>query len=134
MALRRPLDVERALYRIEPPFVIERPYLGAIEEGARRLVGNDCAVVPGIPETTHHIDELRRDLVAEIVLRELRLTEIERSLVVRAGDDIPAGAAVAEMIERSESAGDMERFAETRRHRGAESNVGRHHAQRRQQG
>src|SRR5947208_13101952 len=121
MALRRPLDVERTLHRIEPPLVVERPDLRLVEIDARGLVGDDRAVVPGIPETTHHVDELRRDLVAQVVLGEVRLAEIECGPFVSAGDDIPAGAAVAEMIERGEGASDMERLAEARRHRGAET-------------
>src|SRR3954453_5008172 len=112
MALRRPLDVERAFHRIEPALVVERTYLRLVEVDAGRLVGDHRVVVPGIPETAYHVDEFRCDLVAEVMLVEPFLAEIERGFVVGAGDHVPTGAAVAEVIERSDRARNVVGLAE----------------------
>ena len=48
--------------------MIERVDLGLVEEDAGLLVGDDRAVVPGVPQAAHHIDELAGDLVAQVVL------------------------------------------------------------------
>ena len=60
MALRAALDVERPLDRKESSFVIELADLALVEELAGLLVGDDRAVVPGIPKAAHDIDEFAR--------------------------------------------------------------------------
>ena len=49
------------------------------------------------------------------------------------GDDIPAGTAMADQIERGEFAGDMIGLVIGRRRRGHKTNMVGHHGQRRQQ-
>ena len=69
---------------------------------AGRLVGDDGAVVPGVPQPAHDVDEFVRDLVTQVVLVEALLAEVQRRGIVGAGHDVPGGAAAAEMIERRE--------------------------------
>ena len=70
-------------------------------------VAHERVVGPGVPEAGHHVVELARALVALAVLHVLVEPEIERRVRIGGGDDVPAGAAVAEMIERGEAARDV---------------------------
>ena len=66
-------DVERPFDREKSSLVIECVHLGFVEEDAGRPVGDDGAVVPGVPEAPHHVDEFAGDLVAQVVLRKRSL-------------------------------------------------------------
>src|SRR5262245_48687217 len=133
MTLGAAFDVERALDRKEPPLVVERPHLGLVEEGAAGLVGDDRTIVPGVPQPAHDVHEFGGDLVAQVVLVQALAAKIERRGIMGAGHDVPRCPAAAEMVERREAAGNMERLAETRGHGRTEPDVARRHAQRRQQ-
>src|SRR5262249_56609668 len=91
---------------------------------------DDCPIVPRVPQPTHDIHELARDLVAQIVLVEPFLAEVEGGRIMRAGDDVPGRSAAADMIERGKTARDVERLAETRGHGRAEPDVARYRTQR----
>ena len=68
MALRAARHVDRALDLEEPALVVERAHLAGIDVTAGRLVGDDRAVVPAIPQPADDIDELVGALVAQLVL------------------------------------------------------------------
>ena len=84
---------------------------------------HDGAVVPRVPQPAHDVDELGRDLVTQVVLVEALLAEVQRGGIVRARDHVPGGSPAAEMVERREAAGDVERFAEARGDGRAEPDV-----------
>ena len=124
MALRPALDVERAfdLNRSGPCGRAAAPSTcrGRCRSPCRQRSAPSSQQSQS-PRTTS--TNSRCDLVAQIVLVELLLAEIERRLVVGAGHDVPGGAAAAEMIERGEGARDVVRLAEARRHRRAEADM-----------
>ena len=62
---------------------------------------------PAVPQPGHHVVELARAAVALAVLHMLVQPEIERRVRIGGGDDVPAGAAAAQMIERGEAPRDV---------------------------
>ena len=70
-------------------------------------VAHEGVVGPGVPESRHHVVELARAAVALAVLHVLVEPEVERRVRVGGGDDVPAGTAAAEMVERGEAARDV---------------------------
>ena len=60
-----------------------------------------------VPEAGDHIVELARTVIARIVLHLRVLTEIQRRIWIRGGDDVPPRPAAAEMVERGEAPGDV---------------------------
>ena len=107
IALRRPADAERALHREIFAGVIEDVDLGRIDIAARRLVARERVAVVAAPQAAHHIDELLAALVTVAMRGMDRLAEIGGVLIAAAGDQIPAGAAAGQMIERGERARDV---------------------------
>jgi len=71
---------------------------------AARRVGDQRPVIPTIPQPLDHIDKLLGALVAQLVVHLAVEVEVERRLWPRAGDDIPGGAALADMVDRGEQA------------------------------
>src|SRR4029077_20863575 len=102
LSLRATLDVERALHAEEAALVVERAHLGVVEEGAGSPVGNNGAVVPGVPKSAHDVHELGRDLVTQVVLVEALLAEVQGGGIVRARHHVPGGSPAAERVERRE--------------------------------
>jgi hypothetical protein len=54
-----------------------------------------------------HLDELGRALITVAVLGHVVEAEVLRRITPGAGDDVPAGAAAADVIERGEAARDV---------------------------
>src|SRR5262249_50420033 len=73
-------------------------------------------------------------LVTQVVLDQSFLAEVERRRVIRAGNHVPGSPAAAEVINRCERAGDMERLAESGGYGRAQPYVTRHCAECRDQG
>ena len=106
-ALDRPRDVERAAHRQIFALVVEHVQLVGIEIESLRDVADEGVVRPGIPQAGDDVVELARAAVAFAVLHVIAHAEIERRVGIGGRDDIPAGAAAAEMIERSEPPRDV---------------------------
>jgi hypothetical protein len=111
--------------------MVERAHLRRVEVDAGRLVRHDRAVVPAIPEALHDVDELLRDLVAQVVLHVSFAAEVERGLGRRARHHVPGCPPLGDVVEGAEGAGDVVGLAEAGRHGGAEAEVPRRGAQHR---
>ena len=132
-ALHRAGDVERAAHGQVFALVVEHVHFVGIEIQARFDVADKSVVGEGIPQARHHIVELARPLVALGVLHVVFQPEIQRRVRVGGGDDVPAGTAAADMIERSKAAGDVIGLIEGGRAGGDQSDVFGCARQRRQQ-
>ena len=78
-----------------------------VREGAAGLVPQDGAVLPVLPQTSHHLQELI-GLVVTLVVAEMALeTEVLGLGVVDRGDNVPSGPPRRQMIQGSEQAGHM---------------------------
>src|ERR1700733_16145820 len=86
-----------------------------IEEDAARLVMPPRIVRPAVPKTCNDRVEFTRPPVAFVMLNMAGQPEIESRVGVGGRDDIPSGAAIADMVERREATGDMIGFVERRR-------------------
>ena len=70
-------------------------------------VADEGVVGPAVPQAGDHVVELARAAVALGVLHVLVEAEIQRRVRIGGGDDVPAGAAAADMVERGEAARDV---------------------------
>ena len=118
MALRRARDVERAADLEVLALVIERMQLRRIEELPARLVAHEGVVVPAVPQRGDHLGEFVGALVALGVAIVRVAVEVQRLGRHAGGDQVPAGAPAADVIERGELPRHMERLVVARR-RGA---------------
>ena len=109
--LWRAADVQRPLYREEFPLVIESVQFAGAEEFAAGLITHEGVVFPGIPQPFGNVEKLAGDAVTQAVLRVFFAREIFGRAFQRRGHHVPAGAAVAQVIEAGELAGDGERIA-----------------------
>ena len=76
---------------------------------ARLLVGDDGVIVPrAFPELVGDVDIFRGPLVALVVRNDAVEAEVLRRVVADAGDDVPADAAIAQMVEGRDLAGEVE--------------------------
>ena len=96
-------------------------------------VAHERVVGEGVPQAGHHIVEFARPLVALGVLHVVVEPEIQRRIRIGGGDDVPAGAAIADVIERGEAAGDMVGLIEGGRSRRDQPDMFGHGRQCRQQ-
>jgi hypothetical protein len=85
--------------------------LAPVGPHAALAVTDDRAVLPAVPRALNDVDELMRACVPVAVIRVERLTEVGRGQRGDGGDDVPAGPARAEMIQRREPAGQFPRLA-----------------------
>ncbi len=110
MALHRTRDVERSAHLEVRADVVDRADQVGVGEVPARLVEQPCVVGPAVPELLHDLDELGRTGVAVFVRRPL--VEVEVVCLVLAGgrDDVPTRAPVADVVERGELAGELERL------------------------
>ena len=106
-ALHRPGDVERAAHLEICALVVQHMHLVRIEKEAALDVAHEGVVGEGIPQPGDHVIELARPLVALVVLHVVVEAEIQRRIRVGGGDDVPAGAAAADVVERGEAARDV---------------------------
>ncbi len=105
--------------------------LVGIEKEPAFGVADESVIGPGIPQAGHHVVELARAPVARVVLHVIVHAEIQRGIGIGGGHDIPAGAAAAQMIERSKAAGDMIGRIERGRAGGDQPQMLGHHGERR---
>ena len=103
-------DGEGAAGLEELAFVVEAVDLFGVGEQAGFAVGDDGAVVPGVPVAHDDFHELVGAVVAAVVLAVGGVAHVQRLAVVHRGDDVPGGAAVGQQVEGGEDAGDVERL------------------------
>src|SRR5262249_19114832 len=101
--------------------MIEVAHLIRINEDAALPIRDKRAVVPGVPQPAHDIDELFGDFIAKVMVFEPVPAEVESRRVHRTGDHIPGGAPVAHAVDRRECSRDVIRLAETGRNSRAEA-------------
>ena len=106
-ALDRPRDVERTAHRQKLALVVEHMQLVGIEKDAVLDVADEGVIRPAVPQSGHHVVELARAAIALAVLHVLVEPEIQRRVRIGGGDDVPAGAAAADVIERRKPARDV---------------------------
>ena len=133
-ALDRPGDIDRALHREIFALVIEHMHLRRLEEDAVLDVAHPGIVGPAVPQPGDHVVELARPAIALAVLHVLLEAEIERRVGIGGGDDVPAGTAAGNPIERGKAPGDVIRRIEGGRAGGDEADPLGGLRQRRQQG
>ena len=76
MNLGQASDVQRPAHGEEPALVVQHVHLGFIEEPAGLLVEGEGILLPAVPETLHHLDELGGSRVARVVVHVLLAIEI----------------------------------------------------------
>ena len=113
--------------------MVEDVHFLRIEEDAARLVWPPCIVRPAVPKTGYDSLELARPPVTFVMLDMLGQPEIQRRIGIGGRDDIPSRAAVADVVERREPAGDMVGFVKGRRCRRDQTDPFSHHRKSRKQ-
>jgi hypothetical protein len=134
LALGRAGDVQRALHRQELALVTQGVQLVGIEEHAAGLVVDQGVVFPAVPETLDDVQILGRQAVAGVVRQMLGLAEVLGRAFQPGGDDVPAGAAAADVVQRGELAGHVEGLGIGDAERGHQADVLGHRGQGRQDG
>src|SRR5271154_4529468 len=132
-ALDWPRDVQRTPHRQMLALMIENVHLVRIEEDATRLVSPPRIVRPTVPKTSNNSMEFPRPPVAFVVPDMAGQPEIERRVGVGGRDDIPSRAAIADVVERCETASDMVRRVKRRRCRRDQTDPFRYHRESRKQ-
>ncbi len=113
--------------------MVQHMHLVGIEIEASFDIAHKGVVGEGIPQTRHHVVEFARTAIALGVLHVIFKAEIQRRVGIGGGDDVPSRAAAADVIERSEAAGDMIGFVEGGRTRRDQADMFSGAGQRRQQ-
>ena len=108
-SLRRARDVERPADPEVLPGEVHRVDPGRVGVDTRGLVADLGTVLPAVPQPDGHVDELGRAPVALPVAGGVVKTEVLRGRLGRGRDDVPAGPAAADVIERGEPAGEVVR-------------------------
>ena len=133
VALGRPRHVEGAFHREMLALVARRMHLVRVEELAARLVADEGLVLPAVPQRGDGVDELVGALVA-FGRRALPVeAEVARGGVAGRGHQVPARAALAQVVEGGELAGEGVGLFVGRRCRGDEAEVFGDHRQGREQ-
>jgi putative oxidoreductase len=104
-----------------------------VEVAAARGIADEGVVGPAVPKPGHHVVELARRRIALVVRHVVLAAEVERGVGIGGDDDVPAGAAIAQVIERGEAARDVEGLVEGGRGGRDEADALGGLAQRRQQ-
>ncbi len=79
-------------------------HLLGVEKDAVLDIAYEGVVGEAVPKAGDHVIELARPIIAVAMLHVFAHAEIERCIRVGGGDDVPAGAAAADMVERGEAA------------------------------
>jgi hypothetical protein len=133
MPLRRARHIERPAHGEMLALVIEHVQPRRVEIAAGVFVANERVLVPAVPQAAHDLGKFGRAVIA-VVMREVRLlAEIERFLGIGGGDEIPARASAADVIERGELARDVQGLVIGRGRGGDEADVLCHGGKRREQ-
>jgi len=114
--------------------VIEHVQLGGVEVQARGLVAHERVVGEAVPQAGDHLVKLAGAAIALGVLHVLGAPEVFGRVRVGRGDDVPARAPAAQMIERREAARHVIGLVERGRGGGHQTDVLGHDRQRGQQG
>lgn len=114
-ALHRPRDVERPAHRKVLALVVEHMQPLRVEIEPAFGVADEGVVGKAVPQAGDDVVEFARPLVALVMLDMLVEAEIQRRVGVGRGDDVPARAAAADMVERGEPAGNVIGRVEGRR-------------------
>src|SRR5471032_3016706 len=85
-------------------------HLVEVEPDAAFLILQEGVVLPAVPQARHHVMKLRGAVVADTVLEMLVAAEVHGLVLGLRGDEIPAGAAAADVIDGEEAAGDVVRL------------------------
>src|SRR5436309_15315972 len=92
---------------VETSLMLDPVDPGGIGEYAAVAVAQDSAVLPAaLPELVDHLHILVGDLVALLVARLHRKPHAGGGAVQIAGDDVPAGAPLGQMIQSRYAAGE----------------------------
>jgi hypothetical protein len=117
--LRRARDGQRPAHGEVLPDVVDRPHPRGVREDPGGPVADQGALAPGVPELEHDLDELRRPRVAVGAVRQPAGAEVLGHGGHEGRHGVPARAAGAQVVERREPPGEVERLVERRR-RGAD--------------
>ena len=112
--------------------MVEEMDLVAVHVDAALLVAQQAAVLPRVPQAGYDLVEFLGALVAFAMRHVLVEAEILRLVLDLRGDQVPAGAAVADMVDRHEAAGDVVGLVVGRGRRRHEADALGHHGERRQ--
>ena len=123
--LRRAHDVERPARLEEAPCVLDAVNLRRIGEDGMLAVHDHGILVPARPELAAHLDVLVRAIVPGVGVRPLR-AEVGIEVAVDRGDDVPAGSASRQMVDRRPEPRCVEGMAVAGGEGGAETDVLRH--------
>ena len=105
-----------------------------IEKDAIFDVSDERVVGPAVPQAGYHVIELPGLAVSFGMFDMLFEAEIEGRLGIGCGDEIPAGTAIADMVQRGELSGDMIGIVECGRCGGDQTQMLRDHGQRGEKG
>ncbi len=110
LALGGALQVERPDHREVLAPVVQRVLAAAVEEHAAFLVAREGVGLVGVPQPLGDLNVFERPPVTGLVVVVLVAAVVARRPGVTAGDDVPAGPAAADVVERGQPAGDVERL------------------------
>ena len=114
--------------------MVEHMHALRVEEHAARRVAEERVVRPTVPKPGHHVEELAGAAIARSVLPVLVAAEIPRLHRIAGGDEVPTGAAAADVVQRGELPRDVVGLVVGGGGGGDQPEPLRHHRQRRQQG
>ncbi len=101
-SLRRSRNVERAADAKVLSDVVDGMDPGGVGEDAGRGIIDQRIVFPAVPQPRDDVEIFARPLVTLVMRRMFGQPEILRCLRRARRDDVPAGAAAAEVIQRGE--------------------------------
>jgi hypothetical protein len=96
-------------------------------------IADEGVIGPAVPQARDHVIKFPGTPIALAVLDMLLQAKVERGVRIGSGDDIPAGAAAGNMIERGEAARDVIGHVESGRAGGDQADAFGHLGQGRQQ-
>ncbi|MNS51517.1 hypothetical protein D3C72_841970 [compost metagenome] len=134
LALWRALDVQRPHHREVLALVVQGMHPAGVEELPGGPVAREGAVFIGAPQALHHRDMLLGAGIAGVVVVVLVTAIVAGGAGVATGDHVPAGAALADKVQRGEAAGDVEGFVVGSGQGADQADVACAYRQRRKQG
>src|SRR5205807_10187902 len=92
-------DVQRPTHRQELALMVEHVHAVGIEINAFLDITDKSVLGKTVPQTGHDVEELAGAAIALAVFHVLGQPEIQRRIRIGGGDQVPAGAAAADMVE-----------------------------------